>query len=90
MFYGTAGPQLSSGAGFLGTGSRALHRHNRGLHIHSALRALAPSLPDATHNYLITKCPLVMPQTDLWKEKESKKDAGTAMLAFLLHPQSQL
>lgn len=52
--------------------------------------ALAPSLPDATHNYLITKCPLVMPQTDLWKEKESKKDAGTAMLAFLLHPQSQL
>lgn len=38
MFYGTAGPQLSSGAGFLGTGSRALHRHNMGLHIHSALQ----------------------------------------------------
>lgn len=73
-------------------GSRALHRHTHGVTHSFSPTAPAPSLADASHinNYLITKCPLIMPQTDLWKEKESKKDADTAMPALLLHPQSQL
>lgn len=92
---GQHGPRGVSGADFQGRGELGSAQTHWGYKFSPA--ALGPSLADATHTnkYLIIKYPLITSQTDLWKEREAKKngkekeaikDAGTAMPALLLHP----